>query len=149
MGVSRANPLPPGLGGFFSGILSVFSGLKRITGDQDMRKLAVLPLILTAILYTVMAFSIFYFSADVLAWIWARPDEGILRVLWYVVLPLIVLSLLVALGLLFTTAVEALGGPFFDRMATRVLKQHGVATREVGFFEGTIPDIARSLMFII
>jgi uncharacterized protein involved in cysteine biosynthesis len=144
----EAAPLRPGIRGLFAGALSPFGGLIRILRDRDIRRLALVPLVLTSILYSVLAVLIVYHAREWLAFIWPRPIAGILLWVWYVLLPLFVLALFIALGLVFSTVVEIIGGPFFDRMAIRILKAHGLDAEDPGFVRGGLPDLLRSLLFL-
>lgn len=108
-----------------------------------------IPLILTAVLYLAAVVLLVTLGDDLLAYFWSQPEGTLLLVLWWAGAVLIMGVGLLVLILLFGTIAEAVGGPFYDQMAMRVLKEHDIATREPGFFEGTIPDIFRSLMFPI
>jgi CysZ protein len=137
--------LPSGVGGFFSGALSVVRGAGKIFADGGLRKLATIPLLLTAVLYVALIVASFFFADDVLEKIWTRPEEGFLKLLWYVLLPIVFVGLLAPFALLFSTVAEAVGGPFYDRMAVRVLADHSIDGKEPGLWRGTIPDVIRSL----
>ena len=138
-----------GIAGFISGAVSVLWGLRRISSDRDLRRLTVLPMLLTSVFYAALLFSAVAFADDVLGWIWARPDSGILSWLWYVLVPFVVLALLVPFALLFSTVAEAIGGPFYDRLAIRTLREHHISTKEPGLLRGTVPDIVRSMTFAL
>jgi uncharacterized protein involved in cysteine biosynthesis len=141
-------PLRSGVRGLFGGAFSVFAGLGKILRDRDLRRLALVPVILGSILYTGLAVTIIYYAHDWLSYLWQRPAAGILHWLWYVLFPFFVLALLIALGLLFSTVVELIGGPFFDRMAMRILRSYGLEAEDPGFLRGGLPDVLRSLMFL-
>lgn len=134
--------------GLFVGAYAVVWGLTRIASDKKLRSLATIPLILTVVLYALALVSLFMFSDELLGLLWDQPAEGWLVVAWWLAVVLIIGVALLVLVLLFSTIAEAVGGPFYDKMAIRVLHAHGVSTREPGMIEGTVPDIFRSLMFI-
>ncbi len=140
--------LPKGIGGFFSGAASVPRGIGRVLSDAPLRKLAMIPLLITAVLYIGAIVALFVWGADLLDWAWPKPSEGWLKWLWYVVLPLGIALIVVVVALLFSTVAEAVGGPFYDKMAMRVLEGEGIATKDPGLLRGTIPDLLRSLAFV-
>jgi|GEM_PF-2094752 len=145
--------LKPGIAGFFTGVGSVVWGLSRILGNARLRKLAVVPLLLTAALYFVLMALTVWKGPDVMQWVWGTLNLS--REIWWqaalfwVLAVIGVVGLLVLLVLLFTTIAEAVGGPFYDKMAMQVLDEHGIGTREPGLIEGTVPDLIRSLLFLI
>lgn len=147
MDVDRLS-LPRGIGGFISGVASVPRGIGRVLSDAPLRKLALIPLLITAVLYVAAIVALVWWGADLLDWAWPKPSEGWLKWLWYVVLPLGVLLIVVVFALLFSTVAEAVGGPFYDKMAIRVLEGEGIPAKDPGLLGGTIPDILRSLLFV-
>ncbi|MCB9654326.1 MAG: EI24 domain-containing protein [Deltaproteobacteria bacterium] len=147
----RATParaLPPGPIGFLLGVRTVFVGLGRLRADPALRRLALVPLILTLLLYAATLGVLPFVVTGLVDWVWARPSEGILVYLWYFAAVLIGLAGFAALALLFTTIVELVGGSFYDRMAVRVLEGYGLPTREPGWWVGTVPDLFRGLFFL-
>jgi uncharacterized protein involved in cysteine biosynthesis len=126
----------------------VFWGLSRILRDRELRRLAVIPLLLTSILYAAMLALTVGFADDLLGRFWQRP-EGWLVLLWWIVLLVSIVATLGMFVLLFSVIVEAIGGPFFDKMAMRVLSDHSIPARDPGFFEGAIPNLFRSLLFLV
>jgi uncharacterized protein involved in cysteine biosynthesis len=140
--------LKRGLGGFVVGAYSVFWGLSRILRDKSLRKLATVPLLLTILLYGVMLALMFVFADDLLEKLWQRP-EGWLVIVWWIVLALSLVATIGVLVLLFAAIAEAVGGPFYDKMAVRVLSDHSISGREPGFIAGTVPDLFRSLLFLL
>lgn len=137
--------MPGGPSGFFAGAFSVLRGAGQILGDSELRRLAAVPLFLTAILYLVLITLALFFADDLLARIWPQPEDGFLHYLWYVLLPFVFVAMLAPFALLFSTIAEAIGGSFYDKMAVKVLARHAIYAREPGLVEGTLPDIARSL----
>ncbi len=140
--------LPGGVGGFLSGAISVVRGVGRTLSDPPLRRLAMVPLLITAVLYVAAIVALFVWGADLLDWAWPKPSEGWLKWLWWVVLPLGILLIVVVVALLFGTVAEAVGGPFYDKMAIRVLEGEGIPTKDPGLLRGTIPDLLRSLLFV-
>lgn len=139
----------PGPRGLVAGALAVLFGLRRLTADPAMRRLALIPIALTTLLYAGLVAAIAVFADDVLAWVWAQPESGILHWVWYVLVPFVFLVLLVPFVLMFMTIAEAVGGPFYDQMAIRVLESHGLRAEDPGLIRGTIPDLARSTGFAL
>lgn len=145
--------LQPGLSGVFVGAGAVVWGLIRILQDVQLRRLAVIPLVLTGVLYVAVTVALMLYAPDLAAWIWdsqawTREHWWQAGVYWLIVL-IAVGAVFVVLLLLFTTVVEIIGGPFFDKMAVRILDGHHIESHEPGFIEGTIPDVIRSLLFVI
>jgi CysZ protein len=137
-----------GPAGLLVGAYAVVWGLTRIAGDKKLRSLALVPLVLTAVLYLLAIIGLVVFGDDVLNLLWAQPDGGGMLVLWWISAILVIGVSLLVLVLLFSVIAEAVGGPFYDKMAVRVLHAHGIETHEPGMIEGTVPDIFRSLLFI-
>jgi CysZ protein len=137
-----------GITGFFVGAYSVFWGLLRILRDGGLRKLAILPLILTSFLYAGMVGLLVVFGDDLFDWLWQRP-EGWLVIVWWIALVASIVATIGLMVLLFAAIAEAIGGPFYDKMAIRVLTAHSIESREPGLIEGTVPDVLRSLLFLI
>ncbi|MCA9554917.1 MAG: EI24 domain-containing protein [Myxococcales bacterium] len=144
--------LKPGLGGFFTGVGAVFWGLSRVLSEPRLRRLALVPLFLTAVLYMVLMALTVWQGPGVVDWIWSSLDWGREAwwqlVLFYAAVVAGVLGLLVLLILLFSSVAEAVGGPFYDKMASHVLGTHGIPTKEPGLIEGTVPDLIRSVLFM-
>lgn len=138
-----------GLKGLFSGALSVLWGFQKILRDPRLRTLAVIPLALTAATYLLMLGLTVYFSGEVLDLIWQKPSSAWLVWLWYVVMVVMITGAIAIFALLFNTVAELVGGPFFDKMALHVLETHGLPGTEPGLIEGTVPDLVRSLMFLL
>ncbi len=126
----------------------MFQGARRIISDVELRRLAAVPLAIATVLYLAFASTIIYFSADILQLVWKRPDHGWLVAVWWILIPVVIVSLIIAMGLLFSTIVEVIGGPFFDRMAIRILEDHGIRAIDPGFVRGSLPDLLRSLIFL-
>ena len=144
---SRHRPVRPA--GFFAGVTAVFSGLRLILGDSSLRKLTIIPIVLTGVLYGLFVVSLVTFSDDLLGWLWAPPDSSWLIWLWRLAWVAGMLTLFLIAALLFSTVGEAVGGPFYEQMAIRILSRHGVSVAPAGFVDGTILDVLRSLIFVI
>jgi uncharacterized protein involved in cysteine biosynthesis len=138
-----------GLGGFFRGARAVVQGSLRVLSDSELRKLALAPVFLTTIAYLVGGVSLFVFGDDLWARLWARPESGWMLPLWYVALVVAALAVLVVAGLLFATVAEALGGPFYDKLAIKLLSRQQIATKEPGLIAGIVPDLFRSFLFLV
>lgn len=140
--------LPTGPGGALAGASAVFSGLRRVMTEPPLRRLAVVPIAITALFYVAAIVALLLWTDDALAWLWPRPESWSTRWLWYLALPVAILLIVVVMALLFGTIAEVIGSPFYDRMAIRVLEGHGVTARDPGLFAGTLPDLLRSLFFV-
>lgn len=145
--------MKPGIGGFFTGAGSVLWGLSKILGDARLRVLAVVPLLLTGVLYLMLTAVAFWQGSTVLQWV--RNSLGLSEDVWWqatllwLAVAFAVVGLMVLMALLFTTVAEAVGGPFYDKMAMHILHGHSIDTREPGLIEGTVPDLIRSILFVI
>ena len=135
--------------GFLVGAYAVVWGLSRMVSDARLRRLATVPLVLTAAFYLMSIVALVVLGDDVLGLLWAQPSEGWLLVLWWMGAIMLMGVALLVLVLLFSTLAEAIGGPFYDKMAIRILHGHGIPTREPGLIEGTVPDLFRSLIFVV
>lgn len=141
-------PLGTGVGGFFAGALSVFRGLRRLAEDRALRRLAVVPVLVTAVLYLLAACAALLYVKDLLAMIWARPSSGAGLLIWNLLLPVVLLCLFAVMALLFTTVADLIGGPFYDRMAIRVLREHQISADDPGFLRGTAVSVAGGLAYL-
>ncbi|MEO1337621.1 MAG: EI24 domain-containing protein, partial [Myxococcota bacterium] len=110
--------------GFIPGARSVFTGLRLIAADAELRKLTVVPVALTAVLYIAVIALVGVFADDALGWLWPRPGSSWLIPLWYLAWVAGFVAFLLIAALLFSTVAEAVGGPFYERMATRILARH-------------------------
>lgn len=135
--------------GFLVGAYAVIWGLSRMVSDKKLRGLATVPLALTAVLYLLAVMSLVVLGDDLMRLVWTQPESTWLLVFWWMATVLLVVGALLVLVLLFSTIAEAIGGAFYDKMAIRVLHGHDLATREPGLIEGTVPDIFRSLIFVV
>lgn len=139
-----------GLLGFLVGVYAVLWGLDRMVSDPKLRRLAALPLGITALLYLMVLVGLFVWGDDLMHLVWPRPVESDRTIyLWWGATLLFVVVFLAASVLLFAPIAEAVGGAFYDHMAIRILASHGISTREVGFVEGLFPDIFRPFFFVV
>lgn len=134
--------------GLLVGAYSVVWGLSKLLSDRKLRSLAAVPLALTAVIYLLALVLLVTLGDDLMGLVWAQPENPLLLVLWWTASVFFIGGTLLVLVLLFTTLAEAIGGAFYDQMAVRILKGHGIPTREPGLIEGTVPDIFRSLLFV-
>lgn len=140
--------LPAGPTGLLLGFHAVVTGTRRILTDPALRKLAIVPILVTLIAYIALFGASVVYLDDLLALLWERPEGGWLVVAWYAAWVASVIAAVFVMFLLFATLVEAIGGPFYDKMAAHVLEGHGIATREPGLIAGTVPDLFRSLFLL-
>ncbi len=142
----------PGVFGVFRGAGAVLWGAGRLLKDGKLRSLAVVPVLLTAVLYILVMGLGFFFGPKVVDSLWNSQQwshEGWLGAIGYWLVVVIALAaMMVLLILLFSTIAEAVGGPFYDKLAVRILDAHGIANQEPGFIEGMVPDLIRSLVFL-
>lgn len=137
-----------GLSGLVAGAYSVPWGLRRILRDRQLIGLTALPLIVTLVAYTLATVGLFVFGGDLFSKLWPRPDEGWLVALWWLGLVVGLVAGIAVLALVFLGLAEAIGGPFYDKMAIRILREHAISTKEPGLIEGTVPDLFRSFAFV-
>ncbi len=164
--------LKRGPSGFISGAAAVLWGLRKMLSDSEMRKLAVLPLLVTGVAYLGLFLGFVFFAGDVLEKFWSQPAECVWKwepdgvwsgikiffgfvgcelwhLLWYVALLGFLLAFTVILALLFATIAEAVGGAFYDKMAIKLLTERGISYKEPSLIAGTVPDLFRSFLFLI
>ena len=135
--------------GFLTGARAVFSGFGIIARDPGLRKLVVIPIALTGLLYLALLGATLVFTDDALGLLWARPDTWWLLPVWYLAWLVGILTLFLIAALLFNTVAEAVGGPFYERMAMTILGRYEVPTEQPTILDGTILDIVRSLLFVV
>jgi CysZ protein len=135
-----------GIGGFVTGAASVVWGLGRLMRDAKLRGLAVLPLGLAILIYVAIATGTVFLTPWLLGGL--KPDDGWVWVWWFGVI-VATLGLLVVAALLFTAIVELVGGPFYDKMATHLLDEQGIAWKDTTFLAGAIPDLVRALVLAV
>lgn len=140
--------LPGGARGFLAGGVATFRGARDLLLDPALRRLAVLPVLITGGLYSCLTPLLVIFGPDLLERLWARPPAGGALFLWWLVLVLMGVVTFGLLAMLLTTIIGAIGGPFFDRMARRVLAAHGLAARDPGVLAEGI-DLVRALAFLV
>lgn len=138
-----------GFRGFFSGAISVLWGLFEIFTNKRMRALATIPVVLTGVIYVASVALLMVYGSDLMGLIWAKPSSAWLVVLWWIAVGVLVIGSFVIQALLFSTVVELVGGPFLDKIALEVLSKHDLPGKEAPFFKGTIPDLLRSLFFVV
>lgn len=124
-------------------------GSLRVLADGELRSLALAPILLTSIAYVLGLGTLFIFGDDLWSRVWSRPDSGWLVPLWYGALIVAFLAVLVVAGLLFASIAEALGGPFYDKLAIKLLSRHQIPTKEPGLIAGIVPDLFRSFLFLV
>ncbi len=146
---SQTVSLGSGVGGFGRGVRAVFVGLRRLAGESKMRRLALIPMVITLVAYVAMLVSLWIYTDDIVGLAWARPDDGWLIYVWYALVPVVFIAFTLVLLLLFMTIANLVAGPFWEEMAIHVLKGRGVDTQDTGFVKPTIYELARGLCFAI
>lgn len=144
----KDRPLPAGVTGVVLGFGAVVAGTKRVLTDRGLRKLAIVPIIITLLVYLLLFGASIFYADDLLDLLWARPSEGWTVYVWYAAWAASLLAAMLVLFLLFATLVEAIGGPFYDKMVIHVLEEKGIPTREPGWIMGTVPDLFRALLLL-
>lgn len=144
----KDRPLPAGATGVVLGFRAVVSGTNRVLTDRALRKLAIVPIIITVLLYLVLFGASIFYVDDLLDLLWAKPTEGWTVFVWYAAWAASLLAAMLVLFLLFATLVEAIGGPFYDKMVMHILKQNGIPCHEPGWIMGTVPDLFRALLLL-
>ena len=135
--------------GFFAGVRAVFRGGWLVFSDAELRKLTAIPIALTGLVYVALITIGVLFSDEALGLLWSQPETTWLIPVWYLAWLAGMASFFLVAALLLTTVAEAVGGPFYERMATRILGHYGVQLTASGFVDGTILDILRSLLFVL
>lgn len=136
-----------GIGGFLAGAASVFWGLRRMMQDSELRGLAVIPFGLTLLVYAGLLTAVFF----VTPWLFEglKPEGGYQLWLWWSAVVIAVIAMLALAAILFTAVVELVGGPFYDKMAVRLLDEQGIGWSDPGFVKGAVPDLLRSLVLAV
>lgn len=134
---------------FFTGAGAVFVGLRLIARDRNLRKLTAVPVVLTALLYLGLVGAAFFWADDALGLLWAQPDVTWLVPLWYLAWFAGIATFFLLAILLFSTVAEIVGGPFYERMAARILEERGLTVEPPTLLDGTVLDVVRSLMFVV
>lgn len=140
--------LPRGLSGFFAGIAAVLRGAMQLLRDAELRRLALVPVLLTGLFYLAVLTGAVVWADDLLGIIWKRPQDGFLHYLWLVLIPFAMLGVIAPFALLFASISEGIGGPFYEKMASRILSARTIAIREPSLVRGALADLARSLVFL-
>ncbi len=144
--------------GFFVGGYAVLHGLGRVLFNGQFRKLMMVPMAITLVLYLVLGLATLFYGPGLLADLIPRPDGpwfpdeqwfNFKLLFWFFGIILAMGVLFGLMILLFATVAEAVGGSFYEKMSKIVLEEFGVKTFEVGLIAGSIPDLIRSLAFVI
>lgn len=141
--------LARGATAFFVGVGTVLSGFGRIVRDRRLRGLAVTPVAITMVCYLLVAVTAGVFTPDLLDSIWARPADGWMVWVWYVLVPIIFLALLVVVSLVFVSLAGVVAGPFYEKMVTVVLAEHGRTAEDVGLVKGTGYELVRAVVYVV
>lgn len=141
-------PFPRGWRGFLRGALAVIRGAGRLLSDPELRKLALLPVFVTGVLYVVFVTLAAVYHDDVLAMIWGRPENW-LAYLWYVASVVVFVGLIVLLALVFLPIASVISGPFYEKIALSVLARRSINGREGGIIEGIGSALARLAVFAV
>jgi uncharacterized protein involved in cysteine biosynthesis len=140
---------PPAAGplGFLDGLRAALWGLRILATDARVRRSAAWPLGITLVVYAG------FFALSAWGWpqlvglAWPKPEATWLRVLWYFAVGLLFLASLTAVVWAFTVTSEVIAGPFFDAMVEGLLRTNGIAPHPVGFRDGVVLDLGRTLGF--
>jgi CysZ protein len=135
--------------GFFAGARAVFSGLGAIARDRELRRLAMLPLAITIFLYVGGLAAGVLLADDALGLLWAKPESGFGLALWYVAVVALVAALVLVLIVTFLAVVNVVAGPFYEKMAERILRLHQVPISSLPFFPALACEIAWSVTFAL
>lgn len=118
-------PSTRGLKGVFTGVRAVFAGLGRIVSEPRLRRLALLPILLTLLLYGAVIAGAVLWVDDLVRYFVPQPASGELRLGWYVLLALAYVATGLGLLVLFLSAVNLIAGPFYDTIAESILDEQG------------------------
>ena len=123
--ISQSGPLKQGAG-FFAGLQAAFDGIRLLTGNRSLMKLAAIPIAINTVLYIILVVLFGVYFDDLRNSVWQYPElsawyDYLLVVLWYLFnLLFFIVSLLVFLvGFLITGNI--LAAPFNDEIAGRTL----------------------------
>lgn len=139
--------LPRGLVGIVAGLLATPRGALLLMRQPRLRRLAWWPLLLTALAYVALMVLVVLYAGDVLSWLWARPENLWMAGLWWVAVALAGAVLLVLAGACFVTVVGIVAGPFYERLAQRVLESHGRSCVSPSLVDGFTSVLVRLGIF--
>src|SRR5687768_7048723 len=114
--------LGSGVLGFFVGVRAVFSGALALTRESELRKLALVPLLITLTTYLAAIVGCVFYADNVLSQIWQQPEQGWLVYVWWGVAILLVIAFSGLLSLLFVSIASVISGPFYEKMAFLILE---------------------------
>jgi len=129
------------------GFIAIWHGLALIWKDGELRKLAVWPLVISAISYVLSVWAAISAHGQVLSWIANPNSESVWGALWYstawVLAALILLVLTVAVSFFLVTA---LSGPFQSRISAVLLIRAGIPVPEDFGLSGLAKEASRTVL---
>lgn len=135
--------------GFFTGVGAVLRGARRLLREPGLRRLAVAPLLVTALVYVLGLGTAAFTADDLLATVWAPPPGGWAQAGWVVVAALVFVVLALVMVLVFVALATAIAGPFHERIALRVLDELSIPRCDVGFLHGLAIDLSWAIGFAV
>jgi uncharacterized protein involved in cysteine biosynthesis len=142
-------PWPRGLAGAWTGAGGALRGLGRVLSDPKSRLEAIIPIVLTGVLYVVAALGLAFGSGPLLGLLWDMPEAIGWLVLWWVARVTLALGLFLVLLLLFAAVVEALAGPFLEKSMIRSLRRAGIDPEPTPFWDNTLVELVRGIVFSV
>ncbi len=133
---------------FVEGLKAVLDGLRVLGRDGAQRRRAVVPVLLTVLLYAVALGLVGWASDPLLGLLWEEPSPGwrFARVAWLMLRWGLAAALFVVLCFLFVAVLEVVAGPFLDAMASHELRRAGLSPSDTGFVDGGVLEALRALL---
>jgi len=132
---------------FLEGVRAVPDGLRVLGRDGDQRRRALIPVLLTVLLYALALVLVGWASDPLLGLLWEEPTPGwsFVRVAWLVLRWGLAAALFAVLCFLFMAILEVVAGPFLDAMASHELRRAGLHPSDTGFVDGGVLEALRAL----
>jgi len=85
----------------------------------SLLKLCLLPLLINLLVFAGVAVGLYFYYADIVNWIWARPDSWLVRIMWYLLYVFVFLLVLLLAYVAFFVVQAILSAPFNDVLSAR------------------------------
>lgn len=89
------------------------------SSHPSLLKFCLLPLLINLLVFVGVGIGLYFYYGDIVAWIWARPDSWLMRILWYLLYVFIFLLVLLLSYLTFFVLQAILSAPFNDVLSER------------------------------
>jgi CysZ protein len=105
----------------FRGFGYLFQGWGFVFGQHpSLIKYCLAPLLINLVVFAAVAFGLYHYYGELVAWIWARPDSWLLRLLWYAMYIFILAAVVLLAYFTFFVVQSILSAPFNDLLSERV-----------------------------